>query len=150
MRKFLLLIVFISMTTVSAICAAQIPQEEVALGGINLGATPEYVKSVYGEPSSYIRSKNGVIYDYNSTFRIYFASGKYMYWLETTANNGIATPSGVTIGMDASILYKYGEIYLTEHEGNTTYYSYWAPGRITLIFGVQNGKIISIKGSCMG
>ena len=47
--------------------------------------------------------------------------------------------------MNASILDKYGEVYYKE---NITYYAYWAPGRIVLVFGVENGKIISIKARC--
>ena len=37
-----------------------------------------------------------------------------MYWMETVSNNGIATPSGVAVGMNASILDKYGEVYYKE------------------------------------
>ncbi len=50
--------------------------------------------------------------------------------------------------MNASILDKYGEIYYKEKKENITYYAYWAPGRIVLVFGVENGKIISIKARC--
>ena len=142
---FLVVSLFITFNT----CSANISQDEVALGGIKLGATPEYVKSVYGEPSSYINlPNNGIIYNYNDTFKIYFANLKYMYWMETLSNNGIATPSGVAVGMNASILDKYGEIYYKEKKENITYYAYWAPGRIVLVFGVENGKIISIKARC--
>ena len=77
-----------------------------------------------------------------------FAYGKYMYWLETTANNGIGTPSGVRVGMPESVLDQYGETYYTRQEGNVTTKAYWARGRIVLEFRIINGKIISIKGSC--
>ena len=50
--------------------------------------------------------------------------------------------------MNASILDKYGEVYYKEKKENITYYAYWATGRIVLVFGVENGKIISIKARC--
>ena len=140
--SIMLLAVFLS---VSAVCSAQISPDEVALGGIKLGSKREYVESVYGQPTNYINRNGGVLYDYNGTFQIFFASGKYMSWMKTTANNGIGTPSGVKVGMSSSVLERYGEIYYKETEDGITYYYYWAPGRITLDFGVVNGKIVSIR-----
>lgn len=91
---------------------------------------------------------DSIIYNYNGTFKIMFASGKYMYWLETTANNGITTPSGVAVGMNASILNKYGEVYYDRIENGIRYKAFWAQGRVVLIFGISNNKIISIKAAC--
>ena len=148
MKKFLSVMVFLMMFSFSSFAAAEISPSEVALGGIPLGASPEYLKSVYGEPTRYETVNGGVVYNYNNTFRVLFASGKYMYWLETTANNGIGTPSGVRVGMPESVLEKYGETYFTQQEGNATTKAYWARGRIVLEFRIANGKIISIKGRC--
>lgn len=135
------------MTT--AICFAEIPKDEVALGGINLGATPEYVKSIYGEPTSYDRGYgDSIIYNYNGTFKVMFSGGKYMYWMETTANNGITTPSGIAVGMDASVLSQYGETYYDKIKDGIRQVAFWAKGRIVLEFKVKNNIIISIKASC--
>lgn len=148
MKKFPILI-FMLISLVCSVCFAEIPRSEVALGGVPLGSTPEYVKSIYGEPSSYDRGAgDSIIYNYNGTFKIMFASGKYMYWLETTANNGITTPSGVAVGMNASILNKYGEVYYDRIENGIRYKAFWAQGRVVLIFGISNNKIISIKAAC--
>lgn len=131
-----------------SVCWAEIPRSELTLGGINLGATPEYVKSVYGEPTRYESNGHGdVIYNYNNTFRILFVDGKYMYWIETTADNGIKTPSGVGVGMDASILSKYGATYYEKDENGVHYKAYWAKYRVVLICGIHNGKIVSLKAS---
>ncbi len=112
------------MTT--AICFAEIPKDEVALGGINLGATPEYVKSIYGEPTSYDRGYgDSIIYNYNGTFKVMFSGGKYMYWMETTANNGITTPSGIAVGMDASVLSQYGETYYDKIKDGIRQVAFW-------------------------
>ncbi len=131
------------------ICFAEIPSSEVALGGIQLGSSPEYVKSVYGEPTSYDKgNSDSIIYNYNGTFKLMFASGKYMYWMETTANNGIKTPSGIAVGMNVSVLDRYGDVYYEKYENGVHQKAFWAQGRIVLIFGIVNNKIISIKAAC--
>lgn len=107
------MIAFFSIFSFSTFAVAEISLSEIALGGIPLGASPEYLKSVYGEPTRYETGNDSVIYNYNDTFRVLFASGKYMYWLKTTANNGIGTPSGIRVGMPESVLEKYGETYFT-------------------------------------
>jgi hypothetical protein len=143
--------VFAAMLVILAcsVCFAEIPSSEVALGGIKLGASPEYVKSIYGEPTSYDKGNgDSIIYNYNNTFKIMFSGGKYMYWMETTANNGIKTPSGIAVGMNASVLDRYGEVYYDEVENGVRNKAFWAQGRIVLIFGIVNNKIVSIKAAC--
>ena len=143
-------IIFAVLTFLScALCCAEISPSEVALGGIKLGSSPEYVKSVYGEPTSYdYGAGNSIIYNYNGTFKIMFSSGKYMYWMETTANNGITTPSGIAVGMNASVLNKYGEAYYDRFENGVRKKAFWAPGRIVLVFSIVNNKIVSIRAEC--
>ena len=132
-----------------SVCYAEIPPSEVALGGITLGASPEYVKSVYGEPTSYDKGYgDSIIYNYNNTFKIMFSGGKYMYWMETTANNGIKTPSGIAVGMNASVLDRYGDVYYDKVENGVRKKAFWAQERIVLIFGIVNNKIVSIKAAC--
>lgn len=153
MKKITSLLVAVLTLLICSVCFADIPPSEVALGGINLGATPEYIKSIYGEPTSYDQEREGtIIYNYNGTFKIMFVfagkSYQYMYWMETTANNGITTPSGVAVGMNASVLDKYGEVYYDEFENGIRYKAFWAQGRKVLIFGIKNKKIVSIKAAC--
>ena len=149
MKKIVATFAFLVVTLVSALCSAEIPAEEVALGGIPLGALPEYVKQIYGEPTSYDRGRDGiVIYNYNDTFKIMFSGGKFMYWMETTANNGIKTPSGIGVGNDASVLDKYGDTYYDRTEDGIRKKAYWASGRVLLVFGIKNGKIVSIRAAC--
>ena len=132
-----------------SVCFAEISPSEVALGGIRLGSSPEDVKSVYGEPTSYDKGNgDSIIFNYNGTFKIMFSGGKYMYWLETTANNGIKTPSGIAVGMDASVLDRYGKVYYDKVENGVRKKAFWAKGRILLIFGIVDNKIVSIKGCC--
>lgn len=148
MKKFFTALVFVAVMSMSMICFAEISPNEVALGGITLGATRERVESVYGKPTKYDNENTALVYNYNDTFKVYFSSSGMAFQIVTTANNGIGTPSGVRVGMDASVLNKYGQVYRQETKGNVTYYYYWAPGRITLDFGVRNGKIVSIRAIC--
>ena len=51
-KKVLSLLTFLSVFSLCTLASAYyIPREEIALGGIFVGASPEYVKSVYGEPT---------------------------------------------------------------------------------------------------
>lgn len=148
MKKITSLLVAAMTLLVCSVCFAEVPASELALGGINLGASSEYVKSIYGEPTSYDKGNGtALIYNYNGTFKIMFAgiNHEYMYWLETTANNGITTPSGVAVGMNVSVLDKYGKVFYDKVENGIRYKAFGAPGRKVLIFGIRNNKIISIK-----
>ena len=69
-------------------------------------------------------------------------------------NNGWATPAGVTVGMDASILQKIygtGAVDSMKHKKHRMpgydYYTYWQTDNPLhyLTFGVKNGKIAFIK-----
>ena len=71
-----------------------------------------------------------------------------MYWMETTANNGITTSSGIAVGMNASVLDRYGEAYYDRFENGVRKKAFWAPGRIVLVFSIVNNKIVSIRAEC--
>lgn len=132
---------------------AKVDRSQVALGGIPMGAPMSYVRSIYGEPDR-TESKHAyktTVYDY------YYGNGVHIYSMGTdranvinvTANNGWATPAGVTVGMDESIITQiYGPADHTRKSGSKTYYEYQpAPhgGPAIMIFGVKNGKITSIS-----
>ena len=87
-----------------------------------------------------------MIYNYNNTFKVTVYKER-VYGLETTANNGITTPSGVTVGMSASVLDKYGDVYYDKTEHGVREKAFWAMGRVVLILGIANNKIISIRTS---
>ena len=154
MKKILPSLTFIVIFSFSALAFESIPRQEGVLGGISLGASREYVKSVYGEPPRCEDIKNnnsgyGVTYNYNGTFKIHFwGSWGYnidAYKVETTANNGIGTPSGIRVGMSASVLSNiYGAADYTESVSGITTKGYWADEWTVLKFGIVNGKIISI------
>ena len=83
-----------------------IPKSEAALGGIQIGATADYVRSIYGEPTT-ARSLDGHWCGYTSewvygeTFKIDFENGTVTH-VEVSANNGITTPAGFAVGQNIS------------------------------------------------
>lgn len=128
-----------------------------AIGGINLNSSPEYIKSIYGEPTSEEKRYNYTELVYGDSFRILYNNTiQRSIKVETTADNGIGTDSGVTVGMSESVIIDlYGDpsIYgasnrkytRTTKDGVTTY-TYGVPksGGDMLVFKTQSGKIISI------
>lgn len=116
MKKLQILLsvfVFVALLSVNVFAALpnEINESDIALGGIQIGATENYVKRIYGEPNDTNYDSNGVrgnlkIYNYGGSFFISFANGKVVE-AKTTANNGIATPPGFTVGTPISRVENY-------------------------------------------
>ena len=113
-----------------------VPASEASLGGITLGSPMSYVRSVYGEPTETAWGKDRLNQDAKS-----YRYGKGFFILErlydntvaelmTSANNGIATPMGITVGVPKSTV---DQLYSGGREGNG-YTSYMT----------QNGALIRI------
>ena len=88
----------------SSMCLAQsLPDYEFSLGGISVKgtATIDYVKSIYGEPSLISKDNYSATYRYGSTVTIktHTFDNERVFYIETTDNNGFATPSGLAVGM---------------------------------------------------
>lgn len=88
-----------------AIAEAKTQPEDIALGGIQIGATMDRVRSVYGEPDSITQAAKGgpfgrvITWTYGTSFKIEFAGDTYnVVGAKTTANNGIKLPSGIGVG----------------------------------------------------
>lgn len=104
MSKVLLsIVVIISSLFFSSICSAEIEPSRCAIGGIRIGSTKEHVQSIYGKPTSV----QHYYWIYGKSFTIGF-NDRTNACLEvfSNGNNGLATPDGVKVGMDASILRK--------------------------------------------
>ena len=133
---------------------------DIALGGLMVGTTRAQVEAIYGAPTARTEPKRSIAldemmdeYTYGTSFKVIFVKDTVMY-LNTNAHNGIATPAGVTVGMDASILQKIygtGEVDPTKHKARRMpgydYYTYWQAGDPLhyLTFAVKDGKIAYIK-----
>jgi len=90
---------------VQAVAEAKTQPQDIALGGIQLGATMERVRSIYGEPDHKTQSPNNgpfgrvITWTYGSSFKLEFDGDSHtVIGAETTANNGIKLPSGIGVG----------------------------------------------------
>ncbi|MCI6231402.1 MAG: hypothetical protein MR630_02085 [Selenomonas sp.] len=111
--------------TVASTASAELTTAQSALGGITLGAPSSYVRSVYGE-GIFSRTSTGYKYQYNGAFIQFFVDGgpATVMSVDTWKNNGFATPAGVTVGMDSSILNElYGEADKVSYHPWHPYYS---------------------------
>ena len=129
----------LSMMVVSTCLAytfGPVPASEASLGGIALGSPMSYVRSVYGEPTETAWGKDRLNQEAKS-----YRYGKGFFILErlydntveelmTSANNGIATPMGITVGVPQSTV---DSLYSGGRSGNG-YTSYMT----------QNGALIRI------
>lgn len=115
-RKFCKSLILSCLLTLvmASVCLAytppkEIPESDVAIGGITLGAHASYVRSIYGEPDNISSVKNGkgsqliVLFRYGDSFYVYVEqhSGQVVK-VESTGNNGLTTPAGFAVGMKIS------------------------------------------------
>ena len=139
-KKLAVLIVTFSVL-LGGICMADkagpLPASEASLGGITLRSPMNYVKSIYGDPTDrYITTGKfntpavGNLYG-KGFYVIEYANQPAVLELYTDANNGIATPMGITVGVPKSTVDK---LY---REGSFVQGSYR--------YLTQEGKVIQIK-----
>lgn len=107
MKRLILSVFSLLIVSISTVFAA-IPDSEFAIGGITIGSSADYVQSIYGEPthiSDKVPNAEGgysYSYAYGSSFYIFFdANTNVVTGIFSTAINGLTTPAGLTVGMDA-------------------------------------------------
>ncbi len=100
---------FACLLMVPSLCLASVPVSEVSLGGIALGSSPDYVYQIYGRPdhSSTTYSHplwTGKVTDwrYGNSVNVTFRNDQVIH-VDVSANNGFATPAGITVGMKSSV-----------------------------------------------
>ena len=140
--------------------AASIPAEEMALGGISIGAAADYVKSVYGQPDKISYSDGVLYYYYGDNFALRFMRGN-LYRNRTpsaitvtvSGANGLSTPSGLSVGLSVDALAElYGESdnYEAPAEANGwcdvyIYYSDGAAAAQNMAFYIREGMIVKME-----
>ena len=152
-----LFLLLFTVMPISSICSASsLPLSEISIGGIPYRASADYVKSIYGEPDRVTYPKGSVIYDgqmvyylYGNSFTVEIGGNQVMH-IVTTANNGLGTPAGVTVGMDRKILDSlYGSpkniIRDQNHNISSYYYRSEQSDYIGVRFDIRNGKITAIR-----
>lgn len=131
----------------------RLSDEYFVIGGIELGkSSPEYVKSIYGEPQkvstymSHLYGETETVYQYGESFSIAFVDGCAVS-IGVTANNGLKTAHGIQVGdlwSKARAVYKmpWREIY--SKYSHTYNYVYRGAGGWKMSIIVYNGKVKSI------
>lgn len=121
---------------------ATIGEDEVALGGLSVRSDISTAVNIYGQPDRI----HGQSYYWGNGFEVRADNHNKISWIETTADNGISTPSNLKVGSSVNDLYKiYGrpDYSWVELQGSAYVYKYEG-GWNTLIFTAQNDKIIKI------
>ena len=165
----ILLLTAVMIVSLCITCFAKLPSNQTSLGGITLFQPISDVLKVYGTPTYFDNSKieygtpTTVIIGKTSEWTINEGSGgsktPIVGIIRVTANNGFATPAGVTVGMDTAVLYKvYGHPDRLMNKKSTPYnipkrndydtlYIYYGTAGHNFAFFVRNEKIIEI---CLG
>lgn len=118
MRKRIILLlmsavfVFAMTLTASAHRMVYVGNGEIAIGGVMLTSTEDYVQSIYGTPDNFSYSNNAVwgnmhTAQYGKSFFVTYDIDGKVVEVKTTANNGLKTPSGFTVGQDISLVTNY-------------------------------------------
>lgn len=124
-----------------------------ALNNIRLSYGMDYVRSIYGEPTShrthtfltpYKTYITDDIYTYGDSVEIRSRRGTLLS-ITVTANNGWTAPGGIAVGMSVEeLITKYGFPAQTPkpYKGHL-YYSY-GYANLYLLFEIKNGRIVEI------
>lgn len=167
MKKFFLIVAVLCVSLIQNICSARIDVSKMYIGGLNLKSTISDAVRIYGEPTKITKTdirwlgpsktKPKVLPQLShyhlgdGSFEITEYPNGILEQILVTANNGIKTADEVGVGMDKKILTEiYGKpdnVYRVEVIEYHSYYPFLGTGSqtIPLVFGIKNGKIISIS-----
>ena len=102
-------VVLVCLSVASACFAARIAESEIAIGGISFGSDESYIHNIYGNPSESKYFGKYKTISYGKSFFVTFNPQGKIHSVETTANNGLRTPSGIGVGMTKNDVFnRYG------------------------------------------
>nr|WP_314322570.1 hypothetical protein [Selenomonas noxia] len=129
---------------------ASVPQDALVVGGIEYGASENYVRSVYGAPhkvetkyNPFYSGGQAVEWEYGSGFDITFVDGAARR-IEIDARNGIQTKENIAVGTDVNTLIAaYGQPDTIRGDD----YIYFVDGDQTIgfAFEIENNRVDEIK-----
>ena len=145
MKKWTIVGLTTLLTLAASAALASVPQKSLYLGGIGIGSEGSYVRQIYGAPTETEREHSAshpsgsvVEYEYGDGVSLHLAEG-VVYQVEVSANNGWATPEGIHVGMDASLLEgTYGKPDMVR--GDKIIYRAEGLSGVGLIFEIEKGK----------
>lgn len=138
------------LTTGTAICAASVAPAALVAGGIEYGASSDYVQQVYGTPTE-IETKhhheffNGAVtkYEYGDSFEVTFVDGLARH-IEVSRHNGIKTADGIEVGSTLeAVKAAYGEP--DKIHGDKYIYYCDANRDLGIVFEIENNKVDEIE-----
>ena len=136
-------------------CSAEISKSELCLGGVTSQSLRNDVMRMYGKPTW--ESQGGSEWCYGNSVSIVFDE-EMVSSVTVTANNGWATPAGLTVGMNANTAINlYGDPDKSVTRDNKTLYVYFVnylqggKGHLAIVFDKSSKKIskLNIKKSHM-
>ena len=147
--KKIFAIIFGLMIFTAANCSAAISANRFFLGGLTLEKSMSEVTEMYGKAARVEKDNRLTFYYFgDESFCIVELDGR-IFAIYTNANNEIATPDGVTVGMaEQVVLDVYGKAdSVVKQEDGLTNYIYNRSGRKfeELKFSVRNEKIVGIS-----
>ncbi len=138
--------------------AHSMPREELYAGGVGIGCTLGYVKSVYGEPKEEQRYEGdgirNVTYIYSPTFSITGRAGisddrddeELIVVGFTLTDRSMATPSGVRVGMPYSaVRQRFGSVKKCKFYNGEEAYVYGINAHEMCIYTDDDDIIIKIS-----
>lgn len=96
----------------------RMPMDQARIGGIGIGDSIDYVKSIYGEPTYVGQRGKNYLYDglyaydmtYGDSFKLSVVENsdgtEEVIDIASTANNGLAMPCGIKVGSSIGEVYK--------------------------------------------
>ena len=142
MKKFLSVLCGVALF--SSISFAAVSPDKVALGKVVLGMSVSELVAAYGQPNY----KHGDDWDYG-TFKVEIDDKVMGDIVEkvVTRTGGIATPNGVAVGQNATVLNStFGTADKVDYDHDGTEYEYFSTDRTKKIeFKVVNGVITKIS-----
>ena len=135
-------------------CSAEMPRNEMYLGGLTFGSSTAQMLRMYGAPN---KTEGGVEYMYDGYYgdgvRIsYDAYINKIFQITVTENNGWKTPKGLAVGMTVSqAIELYGNADFEKYGAEKAAYAYFHSNGKSHDFGliiladIQTDKILSLE-----
>ena len=138
---------------------AWMTQADVSLGGMQPRMSLDYVREIYGPMKETTTHYDKHAVGYGDTVKIIpTADGRGVKSILVEANNGWATPAGITVGMsidEVKKIYGSGEVNPVRHKSHHMpgfdYYTYFPSSdhMLYLTFAAKDGKVAYIKAGTM-
>ena len=130
-------------------CSAEIAKSELSLGGVTGWSRRDDVRRMYGKPDW--KNEWESEWRYGNSVSVGFQEG-VVSSVTSTANNGWATPAGLTVGMNISTaLNLYGDPDRSKTKDNKTLYIYFVnyldggEGHLGILFDKNSKKISKLN-----